>query len=1222
MNLFRKRTFSPWNKRNNNQTAVTFTTLLVAGISFTSFADHTSPPSNVTLVGDLQTELSCSNDWQPECSASQLIQDGDNWQATFVIPAGEWQYKIAVNNSWDESYGNNGDNISLYLPEAREVTFSYNHSSHQVSDDAPVVIKQPALVALVGDLQSELGCSGDWQPECTATQLTLDESDLIWQGTFNIPAGSWQYKTALNGSWDENYGANATRNGSNINLPLAESTSVKFYYDHASHWLANNKTNVIATLAGNFQAQLGCPGDWQPECLRSWLQDADGDGLYSFTTTALTAGNYQVKVAHNESWQENYGANGAQNGANIDFTVSIDNAPVTFTYQPDSHQLTIGSSGFDANLKQAKAYWLSEDTLAYDVPQNTTVTLHYSESAALTVTPDGLVGGEHITLQANGVIEGDIAEKFRHLAGLPAFKISAQDLSKVPAILKSQYALVAQDSEGQPLSATGIQPPGVLDDLYTFDGKLGVNFDSENFDSENHVSLSVWAPSARSLKLHLFDDSDATTSAQVLPMLEDSATGVWHIAGDSSWQGKYYLFEVEVYSRATGNIEHNLVTDPYSVSLSINSKRSQIVNLNDEQLKPLGWDKLAKPRLNAPEDQAIYELHVRDFSIHDQTVPEEMRGTFKAFAYQQSNGSEHLRKLAHAGLTSIHLLPAFDCATIEEDKTAQLVTDDLSVFSGDSTEQQAAVDAIRGQDGFNWCYDPYHYTVPEGSYATDANGSTRIREFRDMVASLNKANLRVIMDVVYNHTSGSLQGEKSVLDKIVPDYYHRLNSIGDIEMSSCCANTATEHNMMEKLMLDSLKTWATDYKVDGFRFDLMGHHTKENLLKAQAMLHSLTLEHDGVDGSSIYLYGEGWNFGEVVNNTRFEQASQRNMGDHTGIGSFNDHIRDAVRGGGPFDSGNAHVANQGFINGLYYDANSQSQATLADLLHTTDKVRMSLAGTLSNYQFTDHLGNQIASSAIGGYTSDPQEAINYIAAHDNETLFDASQYKLPLSTSKADRVRVQNLGNAIVALAQGIPFYHAGQDMLRSKSSDRNSYDAGDWFNILDFSYTENGWARGLPLQGDNEANWQVSQPRLANPDLAVGSSEITSAVAHMQEMMTIRRSSSLFRLQTADEVNNQLRFHNTGPNQTPGLIVMSLSKDDDIKHVVLFNASTQAQTFTLEALTNKEKFMLHPVQKSAKDKIVRQAKFNAKQASFTVPARTTAVFVKPNTVNNGRDGR
>lgn len=1184
----------------------------VLGLQTIANADHTSSPTSVALVGSLQSELGCPGDWQPECTATELIDSGTTWTATFVIPAGSWEYKVALNDTWDESYGDSGANIPLNLTGSTSVTFTYDHASHGVSDDAPLV--QPASVTVAGSLQSELGCPGDWDPSCSATFLGFDVDDGVWQGVFNVPTGSWEYKAALNGTWDENYGVNAERDGPNIPLTLGAGTDVKFYYDHASNWITDNQNSVIAVAPGSFQSELGCPGDWQPDCLRSWLQDPDGDGIYSFSTRDIPAGNYEVKVAHDESWNENYGAGGAQNGSNIAFSVPNTGALIVFTYDPVTHVLEIGGELPIGNISEARAYWLGENTLAWNVPVDSEVRLHYSDDASLAITTDGLEGGDSILLTRSGVIDGAIADKFRHLAGLPAYKIGGGDLALVPGILKQQFAVAAVDGSGDPVDATGVQPAGVLDDLYTYDGDLGVTFAGRT------PTIRVWAPTARFVNLHLFDDSNnANGPSAVLPMAADAGSGTWSMQGDASWNGKYYLYEIEVYARHADGIVTNLVTDPYSHSLSMDSKRTQIVNLSDSDLKPHRWDRLRKPRLRAPEDIAIYETHVRDFSMHDESVPEFMRGTFKAFSLPYTRGTRHLRKLSRAGMSHVHLLPSFDCASIPEDRSTHATPGDLTMFGPDSDQQQAAIDPIRDQDGFNWCYDPYHYTTPEGSYSTDPDGPQRILEFRQMVAGLNRIGLRVVMDVVYNHTSGSLQGEKSVLDKVVPDYYHRLNNAGSIENSTCCANTASEHNMMEKLMLDSLRTWATEYKVDGFRFDLMGHHSRANIEKARDMLQSLTKKDDGVDGSDIYIYGEGWNFGEVANNQRFEQATQINMGDNSGVGTFNDRLRDGVRGGGPFDSGIDHVRRQGFINGLYFDPNSEnsgSAAELDELLRLTDWIRIGLAGSIADFQFTDRFGNLVQARDVeyggqggAGYTSDPQEIINYAASHDNETLFDVSQYKLPRPTSTDDRVRVQNLANSIVALSQGVPLFHAGQDMLRSKSMDRNSYNSGDWFNILDFSYEQNGWGRGLPPFGDNSGNWPEQQSLLGDPTLGADRQDIKRAAWHMREMLRIRNSSKLFRLRTGQDVIERVEFHNTGPSQVPGLVVMSLRGHRNVEIVVLVNASAEAQEFFLDTGEDCE-FELHEIQEDSSDRVVREADYDDDERTFYVPARTTAVFV------------
>jgi len=207
----------------------------------------------------------------------------------------------------------------------------------------------PTSVTVVGSLQSELGCSGDWQADCAATHLTYDAADAVWQGSWTVPAGSYEYKAALNDSWDENYGAKAERNGANIPLNLASDASVKFYYDHETHWITDNQTAAIATAPGSYQSAIGCPGDWQPDCLRSWLQDPDGDGIYSFSTDLLPDGNYEFKVTINESWDLNYGADGWQNGANISFTVSGP-ATVTFTWDSDTHVPSVQVVSFGPSL--------------------------------------------------------------------------------------------------------------------------------------------------------------------------------------------------------------------------------------------------------------------------------------------------------------------------------------------------------------------------------------------------------------------------------------------------------------------------------------------------------------------------------------------------------------------------------------------------------------------------------------------------------------------------------------------------------------------------------------------------------------------------------------------------------------------------------------------------------------------------------------------------------
>lgn len=1202
-------------------------TLSLIAALFVFCTSCVASPASVTLAGTMQSELGCSGDWQPSCAITHLTKNGNQWSFTANIPAGTWEYKIALNDDWSESYGYNlsSDNAKFTLSEAKAVTFYYDEVTHQVTDMSPsggAGDPQPDSVTIAGDLQKILGCTDDWQPACAQTQLVLDATDNVWQNSFLIPAGNYQFKVTLNNSWAENYGANAIAGGDNIVLSLSAPTNVKFFYSNKSHWVTTNVNSVVATLVGNFQEKLGCPSDWSPDCLRTWMQDVNGSGLYTYSTSALPVGAYEAKVAINESWAESYGNDA---GFNINFNVTQQNQKIFFTYDAATHKVYIGDEVVAGNVKKAKAYWLSRDTiamnLASDVAPTANVKLYFSATGILTSSPDGISGGDYISLSydANGLSDA-IKAKYRHLKNLAAYKISSTDFAKIPTILKQQIAVSATSPSGKLIDATALQFSGVLDDLFTYSGDLGVIYNNKT------PTLKLWAPTAKSVKVHIYDDATIQTETAVVDMVADAATGVWSATGNTSWNRKYYLYEVEVFVRNSGKVEHNWVTDPYSIALSTNGRRSMFVNLNDADLKPQAWNALSKPTLKSPEDAVIYELHIRDFSISDSTVPENQRGTFMAFTKANSNGMKHLKRLADAGLTHIHLLPAFDCATVNEIKSEQkTVTENLPTYARDSESQQAAVNAIRGQDGFNWCYDPFHYTVPDGNYATDPEGVTRIREFRSMVAGLNQAGLRVIMDVVYNHTAGAFLSDTSVLDKVVPTYYQRLNANGDLETSTCCANTASENSMMEKLMLDSIKIWATQYKVDGFRYDIMGHHTKDNIVKIKTEIQKLTPAANGVDGSKIYFYGEGWNFGEVQNNARFTQATIGNMSG-TGVGTFNDRIRDAVRGGGCCDSGLSLVQNQSFVTGLYTAPNAENSASDAarnDLLKAEDKLKIVLAGSIADFSFVDRNNATIHASDLdgAGYTQDPSESINYIEAHDNETFFDIIQYKAPLDTSMADRVRMQNLGNSIVLLAQGVPFLHAGQDILRSKSFDRNSYDAGDWFNALDFTYQTNGWGKGLPIAQENQNSWDMMRPRLSNAALAPTTANIMGASDATLELLKIRKSSKLFRLETAEQIKNQVSFYNTGANQIPGVVVMRLKDSaanldpntDDI--VVLFNANTTSKTISLADLKGK-RFALHQVQRNSTDPIVKQASVNNATGEFTVPARTTVVFVAAKTVS------
>ncbi len=1211
----------------------------------------------ITAPGSYQDEAGCPGEWQPDCLRSWLQDaDGDGIYSYTSpgLPAGGYEFKIAVGLSWDENYGADGvpggENIAIEVleegygfvvtfdPSTTEIQVTGTTSPVAMAPTAPIEqpagggargdVAQPDMVNIPGTIQPAIGCPGEWQPDCDVSQLTLDEEGQVWIGTFSLPAGSYEYKVAINGAWTENYGGFADQDGPNIPLTVPEDSDVTFIYSHATHWISDSIRHRIVTAPGSYQDEIGCAAEWDPACMRSWLQDVDGDGIYTLTIASMPAGDYEAKAAINRNWDENYGANGEADGANIPFTVPDANTPVTFAF--DSAQnlmvVTVGGGGVSSSsIREAAAHWVTADTFAWNIDVNpgATYQLLSSPDASFTV---GLTGvdpaSQYVAYDLTPIdsLPDAVLAKFPHLAGYSAFQLSADDIGAVPDILRGQALIAEYNSGGSLVNLSGLQIPGVLDDLYTYDGALGLTF------SDGVPTISVWAPTAQNVRLMLFADAD-TDDVTYMDMERDDATGVWSVAGEAAWAYQYYLFEVTVYAPTTLAIEVNEVTDPYSVSLSNNSQRSQIVDLNDPALMPAGWLDYERLTVTEPEDIVIYELHVRDFSIFDETVPEAWRGTYMAFTVTDSNGMTHLGNLADAGLTHVHLLPVFDIATINENRPRHFFPDyeAMAEAEPDSDFQQAQIDPIRDLDGFNWGYDPFHFNVPEGSYSTDSDGAQRILEFRSMVMALNQRGLSAVMDVVYNHTNASGQDRRSVFDRIVPGYYHRLTDTGRVATSTCCQNTATEHNMMRRFMVDSVVLWATAYHIDGFRFDLMGHHMVDDMVAVRTAVDGLTLDEHGVNGRAIYIYGEGWNFGEVANNARGINATQLNIGG-TGIGVFNDRIRDAVRGGNPFGD----YQYQGFVTGLFYEPNGitpgDEPAQRDRILLFGDQIRVGMAGNLRDYNLVSRTGDTVTGADVDyngspvGYTLDPQENINYVSAHDNETFWDIIQYKAAPDVTVADRVRMQNMAISIVGFSQGVPFYHAGIDMLRSKSFDRNSYNSGDWFNRLDFTYQTNNFGVGLPPAGDNSSQWEIQRPLLSNPDLYVTQADIMSSVTHMQEVLRIRRSSVLFRLRTGADVQARVGFHNTGVDQIPGVIVMSLDDmsdglddiDPDYAYiVVVVNARNDALTFTDEAFAGMA-LELHPVQVNSADTVVRGSAFDSDSGTFTVPARTVAVFVLP----------
>jgi len=866
-------------------------------------------------------------------------------------------------------------------------------------------------------------------------------------------------------------------------------------------------------------------------------------------------------------------------------------------------------------INDTAAHWAGLDTVFWNVAASSVakIRIYSSDVNELGYNGDtGISGDNYIEFMPTANSANDLG--MPRYSALDTFEASNVDSAKAKLMLTGKLLAIAYDNVDAVVSATYVQTPRVLDALYTAgnndadEASLGLNYTATD------ITANVWAPTAQQVSLKIYNSAKILQSTEAMTLNSD--TGIWSFTAPIANDRLYYRYELTVYHHQNLQFETIWSTDPYSVSLSTNGLYSQFVNLNDADLKPVDWATHNVPSLAKVEDAVIYEGHIRNFSVHDESTTAENRGKYLAFTQDSSVPVQHLKALAAAGLTYFQVLPSNDIASINEDESTRVnltdtvadlcaldtsaqvcgvennnntLMDVMASYDPTSSKAQALAQSLRNLDSYNWGYDPKHFNAPEGSYSSDADGVSRILEMRSMIQALHEMGLRTALDVVYNHTNSAGLWDNSVLDKVVPGYYYRRDlTSGNVRNETCCQDTETEHRMMDKLMSDSLVMWSKEYKFDAFRFDIMGSHSKTSIENARAAVQTVDAD--------TYFYGEGWSRSEQG----YEQAAQYEMA-NSEVGTFNDRPRDIIR--------NAS---------LFNDAAS---------LNDQDIMRLGLAGTLQDYQLQDNSGNIKSGKNFSqsSYAKDPADIINYVSKHDGASLWDQLQYGLSVDLSVDDRVRAQNISATMPLLSQGIPFLQAGGDLIRSKSMDKNSYDSGDWFNLVDFTKTTNNWNVGLPLAQDNQGNWSTIGDLITNSETSVQSSHIAFAGDVFKELLSIRNASTLFRLGTAQEVYDRVGFHNTGSNQTKGLIVMSIDDgtglvDLDATNdaiVVVINGTTSEKSHTVPTATG---FELHSVQQESVDSTVQTASFSvgASDGTFTVPALTTAVFVKPQGANQG----
>ena len=484
----------------------------------------------------------------------------------------------------------------------------------------------------------------------------------------------------------------------------------------------------------------------------------------------------------------------------------------------------------------------------------------------------------------------------------------------------------------------------------------------------------VTSPEVKKVNV-LISDAD-NNEAQLVKSMKRVGAGKWQLTVKNDLKGKYYLFGVY------NNAQPDLTPGVFAKAVGVNGQRGAIIDLKDTD--PEGWSEDKRPELRNPVDLVIYEMHHRDFSI-DYSSGIKNKGKFLALT--EPKAIEHLKRL---GVNAIHILPSFDYASVDESQP--------------------------DKPQYNWGYDPLNYNVPEGSYSTNAaDPKARIKEFKQMVQALHKAGIRVILDVVYNHTF-SIDG--SNFQKTYPGYYFRHRPDGTYSDGSGCGNeTASEKPLMREFMVESVKYWVNEYHIDGFRFDLMGVHDIEtmNLIRAEL---------DKID-PSIYVYGEGWSAGSCAY-PQEKLAMKANARQLNGIGAFSDEMRDALRG--PF-------------------SDDKKGGFLAGMPNCEESIKFGIAGAIDHPQVDMTKVNY----SKAAWTNEPSQMIAYVSCHDDMCLTDRLRATVP-NISDEELIRLDLLAQTAVLTSQGVPFLLSGEEMLRDKKGEHNSFRSPDSINRFDWN--------------------------------------------------------------------------------------------------------------------------------------------------------------------------
>ena len=621
-----------------------------------------------------------------------------------------------------------------------------------------------------------------------------------------------------------------------------------------------------------------------------------------------------------------------------------------------------------------------------------------------------------------------------------------------PLDLYSGYTLT-YDGQDYGVKLPNIYSTEEFEADYTYEGDdLGATWTAEK------TTFRVWAPTADAVRVNLYESGTEGTEDLIeqLTMTPD-VNGTWVAEKEGDLNGTYYTYEVDVIG------ETREACDPYARATGVNGKRAMVIDLDSTD--PEGWENDVDPHYdNEITDAVIYELHIRDLSV-DESSGIQNKGKYLGVietgttnAAGVPTGLDHIKSL---GVTHLHLLPSYDYGSVDESKL------DIPQF--------------------NWGYDPVNYNVPEGSYSTDPyNGAVRVAEFKQMVQGLHENGISVVMDVVYNHVYSA---DSFCFNQIVPRYFSRVNENGSYSSGSGCGNdTASERSMVSKYIVDSVKYWADEYHIDGFRFDLVG------LIDTETM--NTVIEEVHKTHPNVIFYGEGWTMSTTMTKEGYELTTQTNSTLVPEFAFFSDTLRDALKGN-VFNN-----TEKGYVSGVAAYSSTINQCFVG----------------------------------APNWCKSPTQTINYSSCHDNNTLYDRITISTP-NASVEDRIRMNNLAAAITMTSQGIPFIHAGEEMLRSKPLPDGGYDHN--------SYNNTDAVNSLKWDDLNQAEYQ-------------------SVFSYYQGLIAFRAAHPALRMTSAEEVSQQitklegLEFGITGFHIAPG------SNGEENEFVVIFNPKTSAITVDL----------------------------------------------------------